>query len=132
MSTAYAAVHIDAWADTGDGYEINRSAPDWHIRCLWCDWEDYGRLKRDAVSKYRTHESLVRATESFNLDNPLGTRVRYWTGAKDGNGRHGYIWHHATVLGHTAVAWIRVEGTDQNVGAVALTHVEPIRQGGPA
>lgn len=133
MTTTYAAVHIDAWADTGDGYEVTRSAPGWHIRCLWCDWEDYDRLKRDAIAKYRTHESLVFAVENFNLDNPVGTLVRYWTGAKEGDGRDGYLWHPATVLGgHTPCAWIRKQGTDENVGAVALTHVDPLTSEVPA
>jgi hypothetical protein len=126
-------LHIDAWADTGDGYEATRSAPGWRIRCLWCDWERYARLKRDAVALYNIHERLIGEAENFRLANPVGTRVRYWTGAREGDGRMGYIWHPATVLGgHTAVAWVRVEGTDENVGAVALTHVEPIRSEVPA
>ncbi|WP_054246407.1 hypothetical protein [Rhodococcus opacus] len=51
--------HVDAWADTGDGYRnIGRQ----HIlQCLWCDKYFGGRTKAEALDKYRKHEAEIRA-----------------------------------------------------------------------
>lgn len=49
--------HIDAWADTGDGY---RNLGKRHIlQCLWCDKYFGGRTKADALTKYREHEKEI-------------------------------------------------------------------------
>lgn len=62
----------------------------------------------------------MKAVDRFNELHPVGTRVRYWTGVREGEGRKGVTTHEATLLGgHTPVAWI--EGAR---GCVALTHVE--------
>lgn len=50
--------HIDAWADTGDGY---RNLGKRHIlQCLWCDKYFDGRTKAEALAKYREHETQVK------------------------------------------------------------------------
>lgn len=60
--------------------------------------------------------------EQFNAKFPVGTRVRYWTGLREGEGKEGPTNHAATLLsGHTAVAWI-----DGCRSCVSLSHVEPI------
>jgi hypothetical protein len=59
---------------------------------------------------------------AWNASNPVGTPVRYWTGAREGEGQTGETRSTARVLGgHTAVVW--VTGHD---ACIALTHVDPI------
>lgn len=61
--------------------------------------------------------------ERFNQKWPVGTKVRYWTGLREGPGKEGKTSTDAELLGgHTAVVWI--EGAS---GCVALTHVEVLR-----
>jgi len=58
--------------------------------------------------------------DSFNNRCPVGHDVRYWSGAREGEGKVGKVKYPAQILGgHTAVVYI-----DAGVGAVALTHVE--------
>ncbi|MCT6735446.1 hypothetical protein [Rhodococcus qingshengii] len=46
--------HVDAWADTGDGY---RNLGKRHVlQCLWCEKYFGGRTKADALVNYRKHE----------------------------------------------------------------------------
>lgn len=60
--------------------------------------------------------------EEFNSNHPIGTRVRYWPGAREGEGREGRTSSEARLLsGHTAVVFI-----DNFSGGVALSHVEVI------
>jgi hypothetical protein len=60
--------------------------------------------------------------DAWNRDCPVGTRVRYWTLAREGEGRVSTTRSKAEVLsGHTAVVWI--EGV---AGCVALSHVKNI------
>lgn len=69
----------------------------------------------------KTLKTLERECDEFNARCPVGSQVRYWTGAREGEGRVGRTKHEATVMGgHTAVAWI------EGVHSVALTHVEPL------
>jgi hypothetical protein len=58
--------------------------------------------------------------DSFNAQVPVGTVVRYWLGARNGQPSGvGAIKHPATVLGgHTAVGWI------EGHGAIALSHID--------
>lgn len=60
----------------------------------------------------------------FNGLYPIGTPVRYWKGAREGNGKVSRTRTPAQLLsGHTAVVWL------ENVsGCIALTHVEPITE----
>lgn len=68
----------------------------------------------------KTNEKEQKRCDEFNQKYPVGTRVRYWTGLREGEGRVGKTRSAAEVLsGHTAVVW--VEGCR---GCVALTHVE--------
>ena len=53
--------------------------------------------------------------------------VRFWTGAKEGPGRMGKTYSKATIVGGSAVVYIRDE-SGKNVGCVCLTHVEPIQE----
>lgn len=72
----------------------------------------------------RNNELLV---ENWNLKHPeVPLRVRFWTGAREGEGRIGTAYTHATILsGHTPGIYIR-DANDRNVGFVALSHVEAI------
>lgn len=57
---------------------------------------------------------------AFNAVHKVGTRVRYWRGARDGDGLVGKTADKAYVLsGHTAV--VHIEGCS---GCIALSHVE--------
>lgn len=68
--------------------------------------------------RYRVQE----AVREFNRAFPIGTKVRYWRGARTGPGEIGRIAALAKVIGgHTAVTWI--EGCP---GCIALTHIEEI------
>lgn len=62
--------------------------------------------------------------ENFNLRHSLNTRVRFWTGAREGEGRFGYTWTKAQLLGgHTPVVYVH-DSAGKNHGCVALTHIE--------
>ncbi len=60
---------------------------------------------------------------AWNLANPVGTRVRFWKGLKEGPGKIGHI-RAAAVLsenfGSTPVAWVDTHGA-----CLAITHIEP-------
>jgi len=63
-----------------------------------------------------------RKCDAFNKAHPVGSTVRYWKGAREGEGNLGETRSEAHVLGeHTAVVWI--SGV---AGCIALTHVEPV------
>jgi hypothetical protein len=68
--------------------------------------------------------SAATEVARWNEDNPVGTLVDYWRGAREGfepSGR-GRTYTQAGVLsGHTAVVWI-----DGCSGAIRLTHVQPV------
>lgn len=60
----------------------------------------------------------------FNQANPVGSRVRFWTGLREGEGRVGETTCAAYVLGgHTPV--VHVANAERGWGSVALTHVQP-------
>ena len=59
--------------------------------------------------------------DTFNNRVPVGYEVRYWKGLREGDGKVGKVSYPAQIMGgHTAVVYI------SGVGAVALTHVEPM------
>lgn len=65
---------------------------------------------------------LKQQAKDFNRCYPVGTRVRYWRGAREGQGLIGFTRYPAEVLGgHTPVVWIC--GCS---GCIALSHVEPL------
>lgn len=51
-------VHLDAWADCGDGYTVQlRQAV---LRCLWCDYAAIANTKSEAVAIYQQeHEQPI-------------------------------------------------------------------------
>jgi hypothetical protein len=64
--------------------------------------------------------------ENWNLKtNSQPIEVRFWTGAREGEGRLGKTWTPAQMMSGTAVVYIR-DSQGKNVGAVALSHVEAI------
>ena len=57
----------------------------------------------------------------WNAARPVGTPVRVWTGAREGDGTLTRTRSAASVLGgHTAVVWV-----DGHSACIALTHVDP-------
>lgn len=65
---------------------------------------------------------LAGVVAAFNAANPVGTPVRYWTGAREGEGRTSVTRTEAQVLsGHTPVVWVEGHGA-----CIALTHVQPV------
>jgi hypothetical protein len=67
--------------------------------------------------------------EIWNLKHPYPTPIRFWKGAREGEGVRGNTYSPADVLsGHTPVVYVRdLEG--KNHGAIALTHVEVVDVG---
>lgn len=66
----------------------------------------------------------LAAVHAFNNTTPVRTPVRYWTGAREGDGKTTRTRTPAQLLsGHTAVVWL-----DGVAGCIALTHVEPITE----
>jgi len=69
----------------------------------------------------RSTISPAKLAEKWNRYFPIGTRVRYWSGVREGSGKISITRTQAEVLGgHTAVVWI--DGYDS---CVALSHVRP-------
>jgi hypothetical protein len=61
--------------------------------------------------------------ENFNLKHPVGTKVRYYSGVKDGKPSEGKTSGPADLLGgHTPVVFV------EGVGAIALTHIEIVKE----
>jgi hypothetical protein len=61
--------------------------------------------------------------ENFNLKHPVGTKVRYHSGVKDGKPSEGKTSGPADLLGgHTPVVFV------EGVGAIALTHIEIVKE----
>ncbi|HEV7674461.1 MAG TPA: hypothetical protein VGQ12_08020 [Candidatus Angelobacter sp.] len=61
--------------------------------------------------------------ENFNLKYPVGTRVLYRCGMRDGKPSEGKTCGLAEVMGgHTPVVFV------EGVGAIALTHVEIVKE----
>ena len=71
------------------------------------------------MEKSKTKKELE--IENFNLKHPPGSRVRYWTGKRDGVARFGNTRTEAQMMCNTPVVWIT------GAGAVALSHVDPVR-----
>ena len=80
-------------------------------------------LKRAATAaKATTLAGKEEIAERFNKNCPVGTKVRFWRGVREGEGQCGTVRFPAEVLsGHTPVVWV-VETT----GCIALTHVEKV------
>jgi hypothetical protein len=59
-------VHLDAWADCGDGYTVQlRQAV---LRCVWCDYVAIADTKREAVAIYqRDHEQPIIERDNRGL-----------------------------------------------------------------
>lgn len=62
-----------------------------------------------------------REAADWNERHPAGTPVRYWPGAREGEGRQGVTRDEASTLCGIAVVWIK-----GHAGCVALSHVEAI------
>lgn len=70
----------------------------------------------------KTAKKLQAEIDRFNEKCPVGSRVRYWTGLREGEGVESKTRSEAHVLGkHTAVVW--VEG---HSSCIALSHVQPL------
>jgi hypothetical protein len=64
----------------------------------------------------------AREVEAFNARVPVGARVRYWRGRREGApSGEGAVRYPAEEVGGTASVWI--EGC---LGSVALSHVEAV------
>jgi hypothetical protein len=78
------------------------------------------------AKRKRMAEKLVK---EWNQKHPPGTRVRYWPGARHGDGTPGKTIGEAYVLeGHTAVIGCEADDGTGGHGCLALTHVDPISQ----
>lgn len=65
---------------------------------------------------------LLVDAERWNAAHPIGTRVRYWTGLREGDGVESVTRSRASVLGgHTVVVWVDGQGA-----CIALSHVEAV------
>ena len=76
-----------------------------------------------AIQTLSRARDAARAVREFNANHPIGQRVRFWNGVREGSGLVGNTYQPAFALGgHTACVWIRPGAR----GPIALTHVEPI------
>jgi hypothetical protein len=86
-------------------------------------WYDYWTCQPKCMAEWRRQNEEIEnrlAVETFNRTTPIGSPVRYWTGARVGGGRVSVTRSEAQILsGHTPVVW--VEG---HSGCIALTHVD--------
>lgn len=74
---------------------------------------------REKASKTEREQALV---VEFNSRHLIGTPVRYWKGAREGDGKTSKTRTGAQMLsGHTAVVWVEGEGA-----CIALSHIEPL------
>ncbi|MGV9383625.1 hypothetical protein ACWDRB_47965 [Nonomuraea sp. NPDC003707] len=81
----------------------------------------------EALEQARNQERQAVVTE-WNARVPVGTPVRYWTGARQGEGKPSRTCTAAHLLeGHTPVVWVDGEGR-----CIALTHVQPTTTEGTA
>jgi len=68
-------------------------------------------------------KKLQSEIDRFNKKNPVGTPVRFWTGARQGEGVESKTRTEAQAMGnHTAVVWVEDHGA-----CIALSHIEPVR-----
>lgn len=53
--------HLEAWADTGDGYYFaDKTRGRIVLQCLWCEYQATGRTQREAIETYRRdHEQPI-------------------------------------------------------------------------
>lgn len=50
--------HLDAWADTGEGYYFHPAR--WVLCCLFCEYTAHGMTQSEAAAKYRReHEQPI-------------------------------------------------------------------------
>ncbi|MCZ7434794.1 hypothetical protein O7598_31215 [Micromonospora sp. WMMC241] len=74
---------------------------------------------QEKAAKTEREQALV---VEFNSRHLIGTPVRYWKGAREGEGRTSKTRTGAQMLsGHTAVVWVEDEGA-----CIALSHIEPV------
>ena len=80
------------------------------------------RLTEKERKRWASPKFSERAVARFNLLYPVGVRVRYWTGVREGYGVESATRSEAQMLGgHTAVVWVEGHGA-----CIALSHVEPM------
>lgn len=70
----------------------------------------------------RKRKNAAERVAEFNAKAPVGTRVRYWPGIREGEGRLGKVRHEAYVFGEVEAVCM-VTG---QAGCVALSHVEVV------
>lgn len=74
-----------------------------------------------------SNTKMQRIVDEWNDAHAIGTRVRYWTGLREGTTPTGtsHTRTEATLLGgHTPVVWVDGEGP-----CIALTHVDALNGG---
>lgn len=71
-------------------------------------------------------KKLLRQVSDWNSKHKIGTRVRYWPGMREGEGRIGTTKTEASILGgHTAGVYLSARGF------VALSHVKVLAEREP-
>jgi hypothetical protein len=72
------------------------------------------------MNQRQRHEAAaIREAELWNAAHSVGTTVRYWTGAREGEGRESTTRSEAAEMCGSAVVWIKGQA-----GCIALSHVE--------
>jgi hypothetical protein len=62
--------------------------------------------------------AMLKAVAAWNAKHPIGTKVYYWSGVREGAGREGVTYTEAQILGgHTAGVYL------EKCGFMALSHV---------
>lgn len=102
----------------------SRSVKGWRLACGACDWQVRRTGKAAVRDEFRRHLARALIVDAWNLDFPAGTQVRYWTGAREGDGRVSRTITPA-VLKDDEHPWIWLHGVS---GALDLTHVDPVTE----
>lgn len=108
-------------SDDGARYQVNVYTLD-GLHAYRREFATLDAALRNGTRVAKDGPTPAEHAEAWNATYPVGTSVRYWTGAREGAGQTGRTTCAAWVAeGHTAV--VRVTGHGAWIG---LTHVQPI------
>lgn len=120
VSTEYGATTVEARSRSSARYKA------WHESGA-SECTEYMHFARCVRSIHKLAEIPKRPgvveAEVWNATNPVGTRVRYWTGLREGPGVESSTRSEALALSpeHASV-WV-----DGHTSCIALSHVEVVR-----
>lgn len=113
------------YSENGLRYEVSVYTYGDGLRVFRKDYATLDAALRNGTRVAGAEPDPAEHAGAWNEEFPEGTPVRYWTGVRKGAGTAGETRSAATVLGgHTAVVWVTGHSA-----CIALSHVQPVRQG---